>query len=656
MDKRNLEIILNARDQASATIARVAGEVRTLGSSAGEFLKGAMATATRATLIAGTAIGVFGGFALKSASQVEMLRANFDTMLGSAEKGRELFGKLQKMANVTPFETTDLADASKTLLAFGTDVKDLMPNLQMLGDVSLGNREKFKSLALVFGQISSNGHLMGQDLLQLVNQGFNPLQIISEKTGESMSSLREKMSKGQISFQMVSDAFKDATSKGGQFYQGMEKGSQTLSGQLSTLKDNVMIAAREFLGMSATGDIVKGSFFDKVKGAVAGLNDKLKDFPKVMDNLKKKFGEVADKIKPFIQPLIDFAKQHAGQIKQFLISFGIALAVLIPTLAAVAGIIAVFSNPLVLIALAIGVLVGLFIAFKQQIMDFYNSALVPLWNFLVAMFKPSLEALWSTFTQRLLPAIMNLWNALMPGLWTAIKVIAVIIGAVVVAAIWVFINVLNVVISVISFVINIIANLIRWFGNLIGAVVNAVMAIIGWFSRLPGNVANIVNGIVSWFRSLPDRIMGGISSLAGRFVGFFSSIGNGARNAVVGAVNGISGAVRGPINWVIDKVNGLINSFNKLPGPDIPNIPRLAQGTDFFQGGMAMVGENGPELVSLPRGSKVFNAQRTQNAGNQTTASFYGDIYLGDAGAVREFFDKLGRNQELAQQGLTTLR
>lgn len=186
------------------------------------------------------------GMGVNYNAQIEQYTAGFTTMLGSAEKANETLENLRGFAEKTPFELTDLANASTTLLAFGEDVESLMPDLKILGDISLGNSEKFKSLALVFGQVQSQGKLMGQDLLQMINSGFNPLQVISEKTGESMSSLKDKMSKGQISFEMVAEAMRMATSEGGQFYNAMEAQSKTFQGQMSTLKDNIT---------SLTGDI-----------------------------------------------------------------------------------------------------------------------------------------------------------------------------------------------------------------------------------------------------------------------------------------------------------------------------------------------------------------------------------------------------------------
>jgi hypothetical protein len=175
--------------------------------------------------------------AVKSSADIEMLTTDFETLLGSAEKGAEMVQNIRSMAARTPFGTNDLAKASRTLLAFGVDAENTLPILSRIGDVATGNKERMKSLALVYGQVEAAQRLMGQDLLQFINAGFNPLLIISEKTGESMKSLKDRMSNGEIGIDQVKQAFIDATSEGGRFYKGMERGSKTLQGRLSTLKD-----------------------------------------------------------------------------------------------------------------------------------------------------------------------------------------------------------------------------------------------------------------------------------------------------------------------------------------------------------------------------------------------------------------------------------
>lgn len=181
------------------------------------------------------------GAGIKFNATLQQNETAFTTMLGSAEKAQGLVTQLIQMAAKTPFETSDLTQAAQLLMNFGVAADKVLPSLKMLGDVSQGNRERFNALALAFAQVQANGRLTGQDLLQMVNAGFNPLMVISEKTGKSMAELREAMEKGQISAQDVANAFIIATSAGGKFYNGMERQSKTFSGLLSTLRDNLNI-------------------------------------------------------------------------------------------------------------------------------------------------------------------------------------------------------------------------------------------------------------------------------------------------------------------------------------------------------------------------------------------------------------------------------
>lgn len=212
-------------------------------------------TKTLQTALAGLGIGFgavqiieriknIGTQALKASSDFEQAGVQFGVMLGDAKKAKQLVNELQDMANVTPFETQDLLDASKTLLNFGINVKEILPDLRMLGDIAGGNKQRMQSLTLAFSQMSSAGRLMGQDLLQMINAGFNPLQTISEKTGKSMAVLKDEMSEGKISVEMVRQAFMDATSEGGRFYEMMNKQSETLEGKLSTMRDSYTLLTR----------------------------------------------------------------------------------------------------------------------------------------------------------------------------------------------------------------------------------------------------------------------------------------------------------------------------------------------------------------------------------------------------------------------------
>lgn len=215
--------------------------------------------------------------ALKASSDFEQAGVSFTVMLGDAKKAKRLVNDLQNMANVTPFETQDLLDASKTLLNFGISAKEVMPDLQMLGDIAGGDKQRLASLTLAFSQMSSAGRLMGQDLLQMINAGFNPLEEIARRTGKSIGYWKDEMSKGNVSVEMVRQAFMDATSEGGRFYKMMDKQSETLEGRLSTMNDAYVLLLRSisdgFVPALKDGAVVMTDVINQTTESISKFND-----------------------------------------------------------------------------------------------------------------------------------------------------------------------------------------------------------------------------------------------------------------------------------------------------------------------------------------------------------------------------------------------
>lgn len=221
---------------------------------------------------------------VEAAMTMEGLNAQFTVMTGSAEKAKNVIGEIAEFAEKTPFDKLGLSNAAKTLMAFGLEADSVIPTLKMLGDVAGADQNRLNSLALVFGQIKSAGRLMGQDLLQLVGQGFNPLTIISQKTGIAMKDLKKAMEKGAISADMVTLAFKAATSEGGMFFGNLEAQSKTLQGRISTLKDNFVTAlqkmAEAFLPLMKAGvDMLIAFNWDPIVNSVKGFANVILDIP-----------------------------------------------------------------------------------------------------------------------------------------------------------------------------------------------------------------------------------------------------------------------------------------------------------------------------------------------------------------------------------------
>ena len=230
-----------------------------------------LATAGTAWLIAVASIG---SLAVKSASDMQELRTEFDVLTWSAEKWAKLFSDIQKEASKTPFETSQLAKATSTMLAFGVAQENLLPSMRQLWDISWWNNDKFQSLALAFGQITAKGRLTWQELNQMINAGFNPLKVIADKTWKSMSELQQEMERWWISFEDVAEAMKIATSEWWQFFGLMDAKSKTFSWVMSTLRDNIWVALASLWWFS-NWKIVEWWLLDILTKMVNKLNPEL---------------------------------------------------------------------------------------------------------------------------------------------------------------------------------------------------------------------------------------------------------------------------------------------------------------------------------------------------------------------------------------------
>ena len=149
-------------------------------------------------------------------------------------------------------------------------------------------------------------------------------------------------------------------------------------------------------------------------------------------------------------------------------------------------------------------------------------------------------------------------------------------------------------------------------------VINAVVNKFNHFKEVAGNVFNhiveVIKGFIEGAKNLFNSI---ISFITGTFLGAWSSAWNGVVGAFRTIFSGVKTLVKSVMNGVISFINRGIGGLNKIQVPDwvplaggkginIPLIPQLAKGTNFWKGGLVQVHERGGEIVDLPRGSRVM--------------------------------------------------
>lgn len=296
----------------------------------------------------GKALGVIGGIAtLKQlGSEIIRVRGEFQSMQTAIETmvGKDVAGKImpqiKELAKISPLTMSDMVGAEKMMLGFNIQAEDTIKYLKAISDISMGESSKFNSLTLAFSQMSAAGKLMGQDLNQMINAGFNPLQVIAEKTGKSIATLKEEMSKGAISAEMVQQAFIDATSAGGKFYGMSENASQTINGQISMMQDAWDNALNE-IGQKTEEVTMRGI------QATTSLIENYETVGKVLTGLIVTYGAYRTAV----------MLVTAAESKHTLVEIGLTNVRVMTRKAQLALNAAMLTNPYVLLAVAVGGLI-----------------------------------------------------------------------------------------------------------------------------------------------------------------------------------------------------------------------------------------------------------------------------------------------------------
>lgn len=197
---------------------------------------------------------------IKLAADLEQTKAAFTALTGSAQSAGQILDELQIFAGIAGQSFEQLQHATRALLNYGVAADRVVPIIKSLAAISGGNADTMDRLAIAFGQVQAKGKLAAEEVRQMVNAGFSPLQEISRTTGKSFKQLIAEMEAGKISVEQVEAAFRSVTGPGGRFGKILEAIANTARGQFNILKAGVSIAVRalgEDLLPSITGVLKK---------------------------------------------------------------------------------------------------------------------------------------------------------------------------------------------------------------------------------------------------------------------------------------------------------------------------------------------------------------------------------------------------------------
>ena len=518
------------------------------------------------------------GGAVDYQKSMEYYTTSFTVMTGSADKASETVKKLADIGATTPFDMPQLADATSLLMNFGFSADDAVDSMMMLGDISQGNADKLNSIARAYGKMNSAQKVSLEDINMMIDAGFNPLQEISEKTGESMQSLYDRISKGTMSVDEITESMKRSTSEGGKYFQSMDAQSQTLDGRLSTLSDTI----NSKLGEALQPILQKAAdeWIPNVTNAIDNMD--VDSIVSVIDDIVSAVGD-----------LFGFIMDNGGTIISLVAGIETAMLTwnVVSMINGVVGAVKAFQLANEGASVAQALLNGVMNANPIMLV-------VTLLTGLIA----TIVTLWNT-NEGFRNAVINVWNAFKD-------------------------TVGNVITSVGGF----IDNLISWFQALpgrIGAFLsNVISNVQNWASNMVSRASeagsNFVNGVVSFISGLPSAVWNWLSSALTNAWNFAGQLAQAGANAASGLVNniistisslpgqlynwgvdmvqGIANGIRGAIRYVTDAVSGVadkIKSFLHFSRPDEGPLAEYESWMpDMVEGLSDSLRKASPELIS----------------------------------------------------------
>ncbi len=552
MNDNLIKILITAKDEASKVLDGVRDNAARTADASRQFATG--------LAIAGAAAATFVGAGAKIAGDLEASRAGFITLLGSAKAADDAIAMIKRDAANTPFELPGLIAANQLLTSVTKNAgqsENLLMNVGKALTAMGKGQPELDRIIVNLQQIGATGRATMMDVRQFAFAGIPIFEMLSQATGKTGQALEDFISGGGVTFEMLEGMFNSAGAAGGRFADAFANQAGGFNQIWANLQDTVTIAMADI--------VTKSGAFDMIKNAMSAVGDWI-------NNNK-------DRIVAGIQTMFKWIGDNAPVIA------GVILGALVPAFASLAVSVWATLAPLIPF-MAAGAAIALVISKVVEsmggwgnVMKALSPVLTNVGNFLrgalatgidvvkkaIEFLRPSFEALWNTITTNLLPTLQRLWNFLSPVLIPALQVIGMIIGGVVVGAIWLLVNTLNVLWTIGAAVTNAlitswqaVVNAVTWVANLIGTVLT------GAFNILSAIATPIINAIVGVFTFAFNIITGYINILLAVW-GYVFAVIRGIAIEVFNAVWSFASPIFNAIGSAIQAVGGFFGGvFNNI--------------------------------------------------------------------------------------------
>ena len=622
-DATGFDRAIKDAEKSAGNFQKTIGDMGKKLSSVGQSLQSAGKKITMAT----TAFAGIAAIGVKYNATMETYATSFEVMTGSAEKAADVVDELKDIAASTPFEMPELAETTQLLMNYGFTADDALEKMTMLGDISQGSADKMNRIATAYGQMSSAGKVSLEDVKQMIEAGFNPLQEISESTGESMESLYDRISAGTISVDEITASMQRSTSEGGRYFQSMEKQSLTFSGQMSTLKDNV----QGLLGNVTSGIFEKlaqdvlpkinevlttvntafeeGGFqgvldaIGEMSPALDGVITKIQSFSTFLQNLgisPAAFAGIVAAIGPAIT-VVGTLVRGIGGISTAISGISTAISGISTAVSGLGGIKGIFTALTGPVGLTVTAIMGLVAAFSYLMAtnDGFRESVMTTISTIMSSLQPILQTLMGllmeiggiifdtigsvlqqfapvlaqiiTFIGELVAMLAPLINQLISSLAPVITQIVQVVSNIIQSLMPPLISIIQAIMSAVQALMPPIQKIITVVVNVISKVMEVISPIISFVGEVIGKIVEIISPIIEVVVGIISKIVEFISPLIDVFATIFGAIFD-VVGAVFGAIwdvisgvfSGIESAWNGLTGFVGGVVDGIGSAFNAL--------------------------------------------------------------------------------------------
>ena len=174
-------------------------------------------------------------------SEYEMNERALGILIGSAERGTQIFNELSQMALVSPYTLIELSSAAKQLTAYDIAAKDVVDTTRRMADMAAAVGIPIDRLTYALGQIKAYGYLNSRDARMFSNAGIPLVKQLSDYYTElegkmvSVSDVYDRIKKKTIDFNTVMSVMNKMTDEGGKFFDFQAKMADTLKVRLANL-------------------------------------------------------------------------------------------------------------------------------------------------------------------------------------------------------------------------------------------------------------------------------------------------------------------------------------------------------------------------------------------------------------------------------------